>query len=461
MVLGYIVLFTVIMVFIIASIEDIKKREVYDYINFSFLFCILTAGILDSVYNMNIFPISSVFFGMCIGFILGSILYYLGIWGGGDAKFLIGFAGASYYMLNFTNYNNKNYYIILHNILEKFTYFVSSNVDTATYILNIINFSSIFVMIVLTVFYVKKKQDMKNTGLLFMIFFLFITSFMYMNFRMFFVINGLLAFSIIFFSKEDIFSSVYYIIKIKTSNIKQEDIIEGVIKSGDKIIVNQKDAPSIITKEDVDNIKMHSNSLDEVFVKKRCILPYSILIIINFISYSFILLTQDILKIHILSFVLLFMFFSFIAGGIIGILMLIFHYIINIKHIRITFCLKEKLIMLIFSSIVVFVSFLNSKFAILITLIFIKIAKIIEKHMFVSKKDIYKISLGDWVVEDIKINNKIIYHKEDFKLGIDEDQLKRIKELAQEHEHLKKILVKDGLAFIPALFIGFAIVMLM
>ena len=45
--------------------------------------------------------IKFVSFGILIGFLFGSILYYLGIWGGGDAKFLIGFSGASYYIIDF------------------------------------------------------------------------------------------------------------------------------------------------------------------------------------------------------------------------------------------------------------------------------------------------------------------------------------------------------------------------
>ena len=50
--------------------------------------------------------------------------------------------------------------------------------------------------------------------------------------------------------------------------------------------------------------------------------------------------------------------------------------------------------------------------------------------------------------------SKVIYHKEDFRIGVEEDQLARLKKLDKTHHNLDKILVKDGIAFLPALFLS-------
>ncbi|MCA9497209.1 MAG: prepilin peptidase, partial [Nanoarchaeota archaeon] len=102
---GFIVLFLIILSFILASIEDIKKREVYDYLNYSLTFFILVIALFQSFAINSIEPIKYVAFGVLIGFVLGSFLYYVGIWGGGDAKFLIGFSAASYYLIAYSDFN--------------------------------------------------------------------------------------------------------------------------------------------------------------------------------------------------------------------------------------------------------------------------------------------------------------------------------------------------------------------
>lgn len=86
---------------------------------------------------------------------------------------------------------------------------------------------------------------------------------------------------------------------------------------------------------------------------------------------------------------------------------------------------------------------------------FVRAAKILEKLMFVVKKPLSKITLGDWIVQDIKIGGKLYYSKEDFKLGVNEEQLEKIKSLSKDHPSLKELFIKDGIAFLPPLFIGF------
>ena len=90
----------------------------------------------------------------------------------------------------------------------------------------------------------------------------------------------------------------------------------------------------------------------------------------------------------------------------------------------------------------------------------LKIAKNVEKLIFIKKKPLEKVTLGDWIIQDIKVNDKLIFGKEDFKLGVNEVQLDKIKTLAKKHHKLNQLYVKDGIAFLPPLFIGFILLML-
>ena len=60
--------------------------------------------------------------------------------------------------------------------------------------------------------------------------------------------------------------------------------------------------------------------------------------------------------------------------------------------------------------------------------------------------DTKKLVDGDWIAEDIIINNKLIYSKKS--LGVTKKQIEQIQ------KHKKKVLIKDGIAFIPAFLIG-------
>ena len=49
---------------------------------------------------------------------------------------------------------------------------------------------------------------------------------------------------------------------------------------------------------------------------------------------------------------------------------------------------------------------------------------------------------------------------ENFKLGVDEDQLEKIKILSKKNKNFNSLLVKDGIAFLPPMFIAFIIMLL-
>ncbi|TAL51891.1 MAG: prepilin peptidase [Nanoarchaeota archaeon] len=78
----------------IASIIDVKTREVPDFLNYSLIAIGLGVNTLIAIAISNIMIFLQSIAGMVFGFLLGWALYYLGQWGGGDSKLLIGLGAA-------------------------------------------------------------------------------------------------------------------------------------------------------------------------------------------------------------------------------------------------------------------------------------------------------------------------------------------------------------------------------
>jgi len=74
-------------------------------------------------------------------------------------------------------------------------------------------------------------------------------------------------------------------------------------------------------------------------------------------------------------------------------------------------------------------------------------AKSVENSCMYVHLPINKLVEGDWVVEDIKQNNKIIYQKK--KTGIEKIDIENLK----KHK-IKTVLVKQGFPFVPSFLIG-------
>ena len=74
----------------IASITDLKKREVPDLINYSLIVLGLIIGLMTSIIQISFWPLTSSILGLILGYIIGALMFYTGQWGGGDAKMLMG-----------------------------------------------------------------------------------------------------------------------------------------------------------------------------------------------------------------------------------------------------------------------------------------------------------------------------------------------------------------------------------
>lgn len=74
----------------VASYIDIRIREVPDWISYGLIFAGLGLRSIDSTVIWSFKPIISGLMGLGFTFIMALLMYYSGIWGGGDSKLLMG-----------------------------------------------------------------------------------------------------------------------------------------------------------------------------------------------------------------------------------------------------------------------------------------------------------------------------------------------------------------------------------
>ncbi|MFW5704766.1 MAG: prepilin peptidase [Nanoarchaeota archaeon] len=456
-----VVLTIVIIAFLFACYEDIKKREVYDYINYSFAFLIIILGLFDSFLQGSMQPIKYVSFGLFIGFLLGSILYYIGIWGGGDAKFMIGFGASGYYLLSFLNHSSPigRFYEMVMLQLSDFLSLALSYLLEIVLIIDLI----FLVLVLIKFFFIKNRENLKANLQLFLILFsLFLgLDLRYEGFYLF--VFGFIAFFFIFIAHDNVFLQIYVYHKKKIKDLKEGMHLGEDVKINNELKVERDKSFVGLTREDVNMIKKTEN--DERLVKVKYILPFGMLVAINFFLYVMRIVSLDSINLEIMSFLLEFLFFSFLAGGVLAILILLIVYILKWKKVKVKLNKNHYYSFAFILVLALGLSFIDLKFLYFLifipVILFVVIAKELEKIIFIKKKPIDKVVYGDWIVQEIVVDKEKIYTPEDFRLGVTEEQLNRLRELSKHHRNLKKLLVKDGLAFLPPLFIGFLIVLIL
>jgi len=86
----FLIAFTVALIWVfVASIFDIKTREIPDWLNFSLLSILSFIFISSSLLNKDVTIFLFSLCGIVFCFILSNLLYYWKVFGGGDAKLLI------------------------------------------------------------------------------------------------------------------------------------------------------------------------------------------------------------------------------------------------------------------------------------------------------------------------------------------------------------------------------------
>jgi Flp pilus assembly protein protease CpaA len=79
-----------ITVLVLASLFDIRTREVPDFISYSYIAAAFAVRVFASVLFLDMMYIYEGLLGFGLGYVLAIALYYAGQWGGGDAKILMG-----------------------------------------------------------------------------------------------------------------------------------------------------------------------------------------------------------------------------------------------------------------------------------------------------------------------------------------------------------------------------------
>lgn len=75
---------------VVATYSDMKTREVPDWINYGMIFAGLGIRAIYSVAELDYTVFLHGILGLAIFFLIASLMYYAGQWGGGDAKMLMG-----------------------------------------------------------------------------------------------------------------------------------------------------------------------------------------------------------------------------------------------------------------------------------------------------------------------------------------------------------------------------------
>lgn len=86
MVQELILLIITIVWLLIASIVDVKTREIPDWISYSLISLVILARVISSIQISSFQPILITLLGLAIGITLSLSLYHTKQWGGGDAK---------------------------------------------------------------------------------------------------------------------------------------------------------------------------------------------------------------------------------------------------------------------------------------------------------------------------------------------------------------------------------------
>jgi prepilin peptidase CpaA len=83
--------------------------------------------------------------------------------------------------------------------------------------------------------------------------------------------------------------------------------------------------------------------------------------------------------------------------------------------------------------------------------IFLRVA---EKELMVKEYPVGKLTEGDWIIQDVKVKGKLIVSKKT--PGVTNEQIAKIRKSS-----IKKVLVKEGIPFVPGFLIAFLVLLLL
>lgn len=97
---------------------------------------------------------------------------------------------------------------------------------------------------------------------------------------------------------------------------------------------------------------------------------------------------------------------------------------------------------------------LSAAFLMLIAYFLSVFVKAIEKSSMYKLVEPSKLTEGEWIVNDVVVNKEYICGPKD--MGIDKKQIRKLIEFYKKGK-VKKILIKEGIPFVPSFFIAFVV----
>jgi len=252
MVIDYILVIIALAWLSFASIHDIKKREVPDWLNYSLIIIAFGLRVIHSIVFKEFTFFLHGLIGFVILFILANILYYAKQWGGGDSKLLMGMG------------------IVFATYPESLLKFFNPNLDIPFLIIIVINIFivgsiyGIFWSVGLTVknykevFKELKKQKSLNRSLLIFAVIMAILSFLFFNTLNKIIIIALIAFILILTYLTAFIKSVEKVTMVKeipTNKLTEGDWIVKPVYSHNRLIYSTKDPG--ISKKQIDLLKKY------------------------------------------------------------------------------------------------------------------------------------------------------------------------------------------------------------
>ncbi len=122
--------------------------------------------------------------------------------------------------------------------------------------------------------------------------------------------------------------------------------------------------------------------------------------------------------------------------------------IIRIRLINLGVISTLIIIIAIINNTIIRISLLGIALLLFIMVYAIIIAKTVEEVCMIKKIPVSKLTEGDWVAEEIKIKGKLIAGPEN--KGITREQIMLLKK-----NNIKKVVVKEGIPFIPSFLLAF------
>ncbi len=264
--LDYIIVLIGLIWLLIASISDIKTKEVPNWLNFSLVLIAFGIYGFKSILISSAKPVLGSLLGFAIFFVIGSLMYYSKQWGGGDAKLLYGLGA------------------LFHEYPSQLNNLFNANINLpflAILFLNLVIFGSLYgILISITIMVKERKKFTKNfkglfiktktvsfTLLVLAVLLIILSLILSIESSILIVLILAAIFPVIFFqlflavkAVENI--SMYK--KIKTFKLVEGDWIAEKIKVDNKLIYDPKRSAGV-TKKQIALIKKHKR---EVLIKE-------------------------------------------------------------------------------------------------------------------------------------------------------------------------------------------------